>query len=98
MVVITEEQVAQREAEDTESPWVSETEGQPSRYSYDSRNSFSNDLSNKLTLALMAGLPGAGKSTLASELSRKLQWCVIEKDRYKQELVDKGWNDEKARS
>jgi broad-specificity NMP kinase len=51
---------------------------------------------SKLTLVLMAGLPGAGKSTLACALSRELQWHIIDKDRYKQELVDKGWNDEIA--
>ena len=50
----------------------------------------------KLTLVLMAGLPGAGKSTLAGALSRDLEWHVIDKDRYKQELRNKGWDDEMA--
>ena len=50
----------------------------------------------KLTLVLMAGLPCAGKSTLAGVLSRELQWHVIDKDRYKQELVDKGLDDVRA--
>ncbi len=52
--------------------------------------------SAKLTLVLMAGLPGAGKTTLAYELNRELQWYVVDKDRYKQELLDKGWDDEIA--
>jgi predicted kinase len=51
---------------------------------------------SKLTLVLMAGLPGAGKSTLACALSHELQWCIIDKDLYKQELVDNGWDDEMA--
>ena len=52
--------------------------------------------STKLTLVLMAGLPGAGKSTLACALSRELEWHVIDKDIYKQKLIDKGWDDEMA--
>jgi shikimate kinase len=40
----------------------------------------------RLTLVLMAGLPGAGKSTLASALSRELDWHVIDKDRHKELL------------
>jgi len=52
--------------------------------------------SAKLTLVLMAGLPGAGKTTLAYALSRELQRYVVDKDRYKQELLDKGWDDEIA--
>jgi predicted kinase len=50
----------------------------------------------KPTLVLMAGLPGAGKTTLAYALSHELQWHVVDKDRYKQELLDKGWDDERA--
>ena len=33
----------------------------------------------QLTLALMAGLPGAGKSTLAYALSRELNWHAATK-------------------
>ncbi len=33
-----------------------------------------------LTLIMMAGLPGTGKSTLALELGRKLGWLVLDKD------------------
>ncbi len=33
-----------------------------------------------LTLVMMAGLPGAGKSTLALGLSRALGWPVVDKD------------------
>ena len=49
-----------------------------------------------LTLALMAGLPGAGKSTLAYELSRKLNWHVIDKDRHKEVLLKQGLDEEEA--
>ncbi len=52
--------------------------------------------SAKLTLVLMAGLPGAGKTTLAYALSHELQWYIIDRDRYKQEFLDKGWDDEMA--
>lgn len=44
----------------------------------------------------MAGLPGAGKSTLASALGRALNWHVIDKDRYKEVLLKQGLEDEKA--
>ena len=46
----------------------------------------------KLTLALMAGLPGTGKSTLAFELGKKLDWTVIDKDASKAAFL----NDESA--
>lgn len=49
-----------------------------------------------LTLALMAGLPGTGKTTLAYALGRKLNWHVIDKDKYKETLLKQGWNDEIA--
>ncbi len=50
----------------------------------------------KLTLVLMAGLPGAGKSTLASELGRELNWHVIDKDQHKEVLLKQGIEEEKA--
>jgi len=40
---------------------------------------------SRLTLVLMAGLPGAGKTTLAYALGRELGWQVIDKDTYKGE-------------
>jgi len=51
---------------------------------------------SKLTLALMAGLPGAGKTTLAYALSRDLQWHVINRDSYRQVLLKEGFSDERA--
>jgi predicted kinase len=51
---------------------------------------------SQFTLALMAGLPGVGKSTLAYTLSRALNWHVIDKDRHKEVLLKQGWDDEKA--
>lgn len=47
-----------------------------------------------LTLLLMAGLPGAGKTTLASALGHELGWHVIDKDKRKQALMDQGVDDE----
>jgi len=41
----------------------------------------------KPTLVLMAGLPGAGKTTLAAELGRVLHWTVLNKDLLKQSLL-----------
>lgn len=40
-----------------------------------------------LTLTLMAGLPGVGKSTLARLLGEQLGWQVIDKDRLKEQLL-----------
>ena len=51
---------------------------------------------SQLTFALMAGLPGVGKSTLAYALSRVLNWHVIDKDRHKEILLKQGWDDETA--
>src|SRR5437588_416046 len=51
---------------------------------------------SRLTFVLMAGLPGAGKSTLARALGRDLHWYVIDKNRHKEVLMEQGLNDEKA--
>lgn len=51
---------------------------------------------SQLTLVLMAGLPGAGKSTLASALGRELNWHVIDKDRHKEVLLRQGVDEETA--
>src|SRR5947199_3869931 len=40
-------------------------------------------MQSKPTLVLMAGLPGAGKTTLAFALGSELGWPVLDKDRYK---------------
>jgi predicted kinase len=48
------------------------------------------------TLVLMAGLPGAGKTTLARKLACELQWQVIDKDRYKEVLLQQGSDDDGA--
>ena len=53
-------------------------------------------LLSRLTLVLMAGLPGAGKTSLAYALGRKLGWQVIDKDTYKEVLVKYGLDDEQA--
>lgn len=47
----------------------------------------------RLTLVLMAGLPGAGKTTLSIELGRQLGWHVINKDSHKEVLLKLGWDD-----
>lgn len=49
-----------------------------------------------LTFVLMAGLPGAGKTTLARALGKNFHWHVIDKDNYKEMLLKQGWEDEKA--
>lgn len=41
----------------------------------------------KLTLVLMAGLPGAGKTTLAFKLGTVLQWPVLSKDTLRSSLM-----------
>src|SRR5438876_658464 len=48
------------------------------------------------TFVLMAGLPGAGKTTLAYALGGELGWQVIDKDIYKEALVKHGLDDEHA--
>lgn len=40
-------------------------------------------------LVLMAGLPGVGKTTLATYLGKILKWTVIDKDTIKDVLIDK---------
>jgi len=42
----------------------------------------------KPTLVLMAGMPGAGKSTLALALGRELGWPVLDKDTIKVALLE----------
>src|SRR5712691_8470492 len=51
---------------------------------------------SELTLVLMAGLPGTGKSTLARALGHGLGWHVIDKDRHKAVLMKQGLEDERA--
>lgn len=51
---------------------------------------------DKTTLVLMAGLPGAGKSTLAFALGRALNWHVIDKDGHKEVLLRQGIEAEAA--
>ena len=40
------------------------------------------------TLVLMAGLPGVGKSTLATKLGSELGWTVLDKDTFKDSLLE----------
>ena len=53
-------------------------------------------MKNSITLVMMAGLPGAGKTTLAYTLGRELQWQVIDKDKYKEVLLKQGLENEHA--
>lgn len=50
----------------------------------------------KLTVVLMAGFPGSGKTTLACALERELGWHVVDKDRYRVELLKKGMKEDDA--
>lgn len=43
-----------------------------------------------LTVIMMAGLPCAGKSTLARSLAESLEWHLIDKDEYRVELIEEG--------
>jgi len=49
-----------------------------------------------LTLVLMAGLPGAGKTTLAARLGKSLGWPVIDKDKIKDEFTKDGYDNVEA--
>src|SRR2546423_441078 len=53
-------------------------------------------LASRLTLVLMAGLPGAGKTTLAYSLGRELGWQVIDKDTYREVLMKQGLDVDRA--
>lgn len=46
--------------------------------------------SGRVTLALVGGLPGTGKSTLAVELSDRLDWTVLHSDETRKDLVGLG--------
>lgn len=48
------------------------------------------------TLVLMAGLPGSGKTTLASALAQVLRWPVLDKDRVNSVLLDAGLDQQQA--
>lgn len=52
---------------------------------------------DRLTVVLMAGLPGAGKTTLAYALKELLGWRVIDKDLYKEELLKQDVDDSDSR-
>ncbi len=45
---------------------------------------------NRPTLVLMAGPPGAGKTTLALAVSRALGWPVVDKDTLKGSTENRG--------
>jgi predicted kinase len=47
---------------------------------------------------LMAGFPGAGKTTLANRLGQRLNWQVIDKDGIKARYMQEGLSDERAAS
>ena len=51
---------------------------------------------SKLTLVLMAGMPGAGKTTLALMPGRSLGWPVIDKDTLKSPMLIKGISNDLA--
>ncbi|HJT56118.1 MAG TPA: AAA family ATPase [Ktedonobacteraceae bacterium] len=49
-----------------------------------------------LTLVMMAGLPGAGKTTLAGALEREIGWRVIDKDKCRVRLLHEGMDVDRA--
>jgi predicted kinase len=51
---------------------------------------------SRITLVMMAGLPGAGKTTLAYALQSELGWRVIDKDRYRIQLLHQGMDEDHA--
>jgi predicted kinase len=51
---------------------------------------------SQLIFLLIAGLPGAGKTTLSCTLGRYLQWHVIDKDALKKAFMDQGLENEAA--
>jgi predicted kinase len=53
-------------------------------------------MSQKLTLVLMAGLSGAGKSKIARALRKELQWYLIDKDKYRIKFLRRGFDADKA--
>jgi len=51
---------------------------------------------SRLTLVLMAGMPGSGKTTLALALGRSLGWPLIDKDTLKSPMLIKGISNDLA--
>lgn len=51
-----------------------------------------------ITVVMMAGLPGAGKSTLAHALKQEYQWRLIDKDGYRVKLIECGMENDQAAS
>ncbi len=51
---------------------------------------------SRLTLVMMAGLPGTGKTTLAYALHGALGWRVIDKDEHRIILLNQGLDEELA--
>jgi len=50
----------------------------------------------QITIVLMAGLPGAGKTTLAYALGNTFRWPVVDKDQYRREHLLQGLDEEIA--
>jgi predicted kinase len=47
---------------------------------------------NHTSVVMMAGLPGTGKSTLATALAKQLGFVIIDKDRIHSAMIAKGWD------